>query len=79
MARTCLASMDSVDNDMVIDFAIMEVIKANNTRFGEGCYKNKDGKFIKSPNFTPPDLSWIGSRLGEVAVTKCLIEIKMLK
>ena len=32
---TCLESMDSVDNQMVLDLAIMEVIKANNTRFGE--------------------------------------------
>ena len=59
MAMACLDSMDSVDNQMVIDLAIMEVIKANNTRFWEGCYKNKDGKFIKSPNFTQPDLWWI--------------------
>ena len=59
MAMDCLDAMDSVDNQMVIDLAIMEVIKANNTRFWEGCYKNKDGKFIKSPNFTQPDLWWI--------------------
>lgn len=59
MAQTCLASMDSVDNEMVIDLAVMEVIKANNTRFGEGCYKNKDGKFIKSPDYKQPDLDWI--------------------
>ena len=59
MAIDCLALMDSVDNDMVIDLALMEVIKANNTRFGEGCYKNKDGKFIKSPEHRPPDLEWI--------------------
>jgi len=59
MALDCLESMDSVDNHMVIDLAIMEVIKANNTRFGEGCYKNKDGKFIRSPEYKQPDLAWI--------------------
>ena len=59
MAMDCLDAMDSVDNQMVIDLAIMEVIKANNTRFGEWCYKNKDGKFIKSPEYKQPDLWWI--------------------
>ena len=59
MAMDCLDAMDSVDNQMVIDLAIMEVIKANNTRFGEWCYKDKYGKFIKSPEYRQPDLWWI--------------------
>ena len=70
MALDCLESMDSVDNHMVIDLAIMEVIKANNTRFGEWCYKNKDGKFIKSPEYKQPDLNWI-VELYNVSFKQC--------
>ena len=50
MAMACLDAMDSVDNQMVLDLAIMEVIKANNTRFGEWCYKNKDGSLSNHLN-----------------------------
>lgn len=70
MLSTCLESMDSVDNDMVFDLAVMEVIKANNTRFGEWCYKNKDGKFIKSPEYKQPDLDWI-VELYNVSFKQC--------
>lgn len=70
MLATCLESMDSVDNDMVFDLAVMEVIKANNTRFWEWCYKNKDGKFIKSPEYKQPDLGWI-VELYNVSFKQC--------
>lgn len=45
--------------EMIIDIALAEVIKANYTRFWEWCYIREDGKFMKSPNYTKPDLQWI--------------------
>lgn len=49
-----------VDDEPILE----EVDEANLRKFGEGGYAREDGKWIKPPDWTPPDIQGILDRLS---------------
>lgn len=49
-----------VDDEPVLE----EVDRANLRKFGEGSYRREDGKWMKPPGWTPPDILGVIARMG---------------
>lgn len=54
-----------VDDEPVLE----EVDKANLRKFGPGSYRREDGKWMKPPDFTPPDIE-SAIAIGDITGTK---------